>query len=151
MLTDAQQEFLEHARKAVLGTTSASGRPRLVPLAFALAPLDDSGGLVVYSALDEKPKSVTDPRQLARVRDIVERPQVSVLVDRWSEDWTELAWLRLDGLATLLESTDSTADEHRRAVGLLRERYPQYASHRLEERPILRIEVERVVGWGLEG
>jgi PPOX class probable F420-dependent enzyme len=152
VLTSAQQEFLAQARRAVLGTTGPSGRPRLFPLAFAFAfapaPRDASEGLVVYSALDGKPKSVTDPRQLARVRDIAARPRVSLLVDRWSEDWTELAWLRLDGVATLLEPTDSTAGEHRRAIVLLRERYPQYASHRLEERPILRIEIERVVGWG---
>jgi PPOX class probable F420-dependent enzyme len=149
VLTAAQQEFLAHARRAVLGTTSPSGRPRLVPLAFAYA-YGESDGLVVYSALDEKPKSVADPRELARVRDIVARPGVSLLVDRWSEDWAELAWLRLDGVATLLEPTGSTADEHGQALGLLRQRYPQYASHRLEERPILRIGIEHVVGWGLE-
>jgi hypothetical protein len=29
----------------------------------------------------------------------------------------------------------------------LRERYPQYAAQRLEDRPLLAIEVESVTGW----
>ena len=132
------EELLERARRGVLATIAADGTPRLVPIAFAF-----SDG-VLYSALDEKPKSVSDPHDLARVRDISSRPQVSVLVDEWDEDWTKLSWVRLVGRASLLESGVA---EHAVAVGLLRERYPQYASHRLEERPIIRIEVDRISSW----
>ncbi len=148
-LDDAQLELLNGARRAVLATIAPDGRPRLVPIAYAVAEAED-GALILYSALDEKPKSVDDPHALARVRDVLERPRVSVLVDTWDEDWSRLAWLRLDGLAALLERTDSDAAEHEVAVRLLRERYAQYATHRLEDRPVLRIEIERVVGWGLE-
>ena len=150
MLTAAQQEFLSAARRGVLGTTAPDGRPRLVPLAFAVDAEAGSAAPVLYSALDEKPKSVADPRELGRVRDILTRPRVSVLVDRWSEDWSELAWLRLDGIALLIEPTGPTADEHARAVRLLRDRYPQYATQHLEERPMLRIAIERAVDWGLK-
>jgi PPOX class probable F420-dependent enzyme len=101
----------------------------------------------VYSALDEKRKTVADPRALARVRDIGTRPHVAVLVDRWDEDWAQLAWLRLEGKAALLEPADDPAREHAHAVGLLRARYPQYATHALEERPLIKIAVERVSGW----
>jgi hypothetical protein len=34
-----------------------------------------------------------------------------------------------------------------RAVGLLRARYPQYERQALEQRPVIRIAVERVIGW----
>jgi len=132
------EELLERARRGVLATIAADGTPRLVPIAFAFA----DG--VLYSALDDKPKSVSDPHDLARVRDIVARPRVSVLLDHWDEDWAQLEWLRLIGRASILESG---VPEHAAAVGLLRKRYPQYASHRLEERPIIRIAVERKVGW----
>lgn len=136
----------------MLATIRADGRPRLVPLAFAVAlPVGDDEPPLIYSALDEKPKSVADPRDLGRVRDIVADPRVTLLVDRWSEDWHGLAWLRLDGEATVLEPTDETATEHARAVGLLHERYPQYAAQHLARRPLLRIVVERAVSWGLEG
>ncbi len=137
-LTADEQALLGRARRAVLATVAADGRPRLVPIAYAY-----TDG-VLYTALDEKPKHVSDPHELARVRDILARPQVTVLVDEWDEDWTRLAWLRLYGQATLLEPI---ASEHAAAVNLLRDRYSQYARHRLEERPVIRIAVERVVGW----
>jgi PPOX class probable F420-dependent enzyme len=145
-LNAEQLELLGSARRAVLATIAADGRPRLVPCAYAIAE-PAGGGLFVYSALDDKPKSVADPRDLARVRDITARPRVSLLVDRWDEDWSRLAWLRLEGMASLLEPTDRTAAEHPNAVGLLRARYPQYAAHNLEARPIIRVSVEHVTGW----
>ena len=33
---------------------------------------------------------------------------------------------------------------------LLQHRYPQYATQHLEERPVLRIAIERAVDWGLK-
>lgn len=137
--------LLATARRAVLGTIAPDGRPRLVPIAFALAERD--GQALIYSSLDEKPKSVADPRDLARVTDIRSRPRVTVLVDQWDEDWTRLAWLRLDGSATLLEPTDPPSPEQSDAIRLLRSRYAQYAQMSLAERPMIRVEIERVARW----
>lgn len=148
-LDEAQLRLLEGTRRAVLATIAPDGRPRLVPIAFAFAGTEE-GAPVIYSALDEKPKSVADPRALARVRDVVSRPKVSVLADRWDEDWSRLAWLRLEGLATLLEPDGNDAAEHAFAVSLLRARYSQYATHHLEQRPVLRVQVDRVVSWRSE-
>jgi coenzyme F420-0:L-glutamate ligase / coenzyme F420-1:gamma-L-glutamate ligase len=144
ILSPAELAFLNEARRATLATISPDGRARLVPITYAC----DADQAVIYFALDEKPKSVDDPRQLARVRDILARPGVTLLVDRWSEDWTRLAWLRLEGEASLLEPHDH-AEEHAAALHMLRERYVQYADHRLEERPIVRIDIQRAVGWNL--
>jgi PPOX class probable F420-dependent enzyme len=139
-------DVLTSARRAVLATIREDGRPRLVPITYAV--VDDVGAMVLYSALDEKPKSVEDVRQLARVRDILARPRVSVVVDRWSEDWADLAWVRLDGTASLLEPADpADATEHARAVSLLRDRYPQYQAQKLEELPLIRVAVERLREW----
>jgi len=143
-LPEERRALLDSARRAVLATTRADGSPRLVPCAYAVTESD--AGLVVYSALDEKPKSVADPRDLGRVQDIAKRPRASVLVDRWSEDWSQLAWLRLDGRAKLIEPGER-GGEHAQAVALLRRRYAQYRDQRLENRPVLRLEVSRVVGW----
>lgn len=147
VLSDAERRLLDEARRAVLATIRRNGRPRLVPIAFA-AVLSEHDA-IIYSALDEKPKTVVDPRRLGRVRDIIARPQVSMLVDRWSEDWTRLAWLRLDGTAELIEP-GAGAHAHFAAVELLRARYAQYAGQRLEERPLLRIHVETSASWGLD-
>ena len=130
-------------------TIAADGRPRPVPIAFAYR--DEADGLVLYSALDEKPKSVADPHDLARIRDIGTRPRVAILIDRWDEDWSRLAWVRLEGTAAVLEPTNASARgsaaEHSIAVGLLRARYAQYTTHALERRPVIRVSVERVSGW----
>lgn len=116
-----------------------------MPIAYAFE--DAPQGLVVYSALDEKRKTVADPRALARVRDIGTRPRVAVLVDHWAEDWSQLAWLRLEGTATVLEPTQTSGGEHAHAVRLLRTRYPQYAAHALDERPMIKVVVKRISGW----
>src|SRR6476620_5455446 len=137
-------DVLSSARRAVLATIREDGSPRLVPITYAVA--HDGDAMVLYSALDEKPKTVGDVRDLARVRDILARPRVAVVVDHWSEDWTELAWVRLEGSATLLDPSDKAPDpagaaEHALAVGLLRQRYPQYEAQRLEALPVIRIQV----------
>ena len=135
-------DVLSSARRGVLATIREDGSPRLVPIAYAIA--QDDGAMVLYSALDEKPKAVDDVRDLARVRDILARPRVAVVVDRWSEDWADLAWVRLDGTASLLNPAEA---EHGHAVELLRARYPQYATQNLESLPVIRVAVERVKEW----
>lgn len=138
--------WLASSRRAVMGTTGPSGSPRLFPIAYAALPAADP--IVVYTAIDEKPKTLADPMRLARVRDITQRPRVSLLLDRWSEDWRELEWMRLDGSALVLDATlPAHAPERRRAIDLLRQRYPQYETHRLETRPIIRIVVDHVASW----
>jgi PPOX class probable F420-dependent enzyme len=139
-LRPAESALLEEARRAVLATIRADGRPRLVPIAYVV----DLEKGALFTPLDDKPKSVGDVRRLGRVRDITSRPRVSVLVDRWSEAWAELAWLRLDGVARLVEPASA---DHGAAVAGLRRRYPQYAGQRLEERPLLRIDIDTARGW----
>lgn len=138
-------ELLEGARRAVLATIAVDGAPRLVPICFAL--LDGPRGPIIVSPLDEKPKRDADPRALARVRDILARPRVSLLVDRWDEDWTKLAWLRVEATATLVEPGDP---EHRPALVALRARYEPYRTQRLETRPVIRFEPTRTAWWSGE-
>jgi PPOX class probable F420-dependent enzyme len=120
-----------------------------VPICFVLAPgTDERGRPVILSPLDEKPKSVADPLALARVRDLLARPQVRLLVDRWDEDWRRLAWLRVDGAADLVRPQELA---HGPALVALRRKYAQYVSQRLEVRPLVRIAVETVSAWGSIG
>jgi len=160
ILTDVERAFMGAARRAVLATADPRGRPRLVPICFVLGR-DGADGLPrLYTPLDEKPKRDADPRRLARVRDIVERASVTVLVDRWDEDWTRLAWLRCHGTAEVLEASASdTPDapdapdaereaERDAAIADLRGKHHQYAGHGLETRPLIRISIARVSSWG---
>lgn len=139
-----QAALLKSARRATLATIAPDGRPRLVPACFALPSDPTTERITLYVPLDEKPKRSADPGALARVRDIARDPRVTVLVDHWSEDWSELAWLRLEGTASLVEPR---AAGHAVGVSALRRRYPQYRDHALESRPLIRIDVERMVAW----
>lgn len=142
-------DLLRRARRGVLATTASDGAARLVPITFVVFKPSHGEQTLIYSPLDEKPKSVADPRHLARVRDIAREPQVSVLVDEWSEEWSRLGWVRVLGAARLIEPDDALRErrEHERAVAMLREKYAQYRAHRLETRPMLRIAVERATSW----
>lgn len=149
ILSETERAFLSRARQGVLATLAPPGRPRLVPVCFVLDDMDGRADLpVLYSAIDDKPKASLDPHRLGRVRDLARAPQASVLVSAWDEDWSRLGWLRVDGRGTILEAHSRGHAEHRRAVDLLRAKYPQYASHRLEERPVIRIAIEAARSWG---
>jgi PPOX class probable F420-dependent enzyme len=137
-LEDEARAFVSAARRATLGTIAPDGRPRLVPVCFVLIGAD------VFIAIDDKPKRSADPLSLARVRDILARPTVTLLIDAWDEDWSKLAWVRIDGAADLLEPA---APGHDKAVTALRTKYPQYAGHAIDDRPLIRIAIERVVSW----
>jgi coenzyme F420-0:L-glutamate ligase / coenzyme F420-1:gamma-L-glutamate ligase len=151
MLDPRQRAFLDAARTATLATLAPSGRPRLVPICFATAPDGPDGRPRLHSALDDKPKTSDDPHDLARVRDLLVLPEATLLVEQWSEDWARLAWIRLEARADLLEPQGRERAEHLTAVAALRAKYPQYRDHRLEDRPILRFTVQRVVAWGDPG
>jgi PPOX class probable F420-dependent enzyme len=135
-----ERAFLEPARRAVLATIDPVGRPRLVPICFVLDPREP----LLVTPLDDKPKAREDPLDLARVRDIRERPEVAVLVDRWSENWARLAWLRLAGTARIVDPGEGPDG----AIEGLRAKYPQYATHRLEARPLIAISIARATSWG---
>ena len=148
ILTPAARALLVSARRGVLATVGPDGLPRLVPVCYALAADEATPGrLILYTPLDEKRKRVTDPHLLGRVRDLIARPEVTLLVDRWDEDWRRLAWLRLEGTAVLLEPAGDTRPEHAAAVAALRAKYPQYVRQDLETRPVIRVAVSGVLGW----
>ena len=149
VLTEAERRFLAEERHGVLATTAPDGRARLVPVCYALSDeVDRVGRPILYTPIDEKQKRTDNPHDVARVRDLFVLPELSLIVDRWDEDWSRLAWLRIYGYGELLDPQPSEEVEHAAAVALLRARYPQYASQDLEHRPIIRVALERVVSWG---
>jgi len=151
VLDTEQRRFIGERRTATLATISGSGQPRLVPICFALAiPAPAEPRAILYSPLDEKPKSGDDVRALARVVDIMKRPEVTLLFDRWSEDWSRLAWLRARGSASLMEPHHD-AEAHAAAVDALRMKYPQYRGHAIDVRPLIRVVIAEVVSWSASG
>ncbi len=133
-----ERTFLESSRVARLASIGPAGIPHAVPICFAL------DGTTLASALDEKPKTVAQSN-LQRVRNIRSNPAVSVLIDRYTERWDDLAWVRIDGQATLVMPG---SDGHRRAVCALRDKYDQYATHAIDDYPVIAITPDKVVSWG---
>ena len=85
-------------------------------------------------------------RRLARVRDITERSRVTILFERWDEDWSRLAWLRARGTASIVESWED-AEAHRRVVQAMRAKYPQYRAHAIDASPMIRVVIDEVSSW----
>jgi PPOX class probable F420-dependent enzyme len=130
--------FIEAQRVARLTTVDDRGRPHVVPICFAL-----SDGDVIYTAIDEKPKT-GDVTRLRRIRNIIANPHVQVLFDRYDDgDWSKLRYVQLRGTARIL----GLDNEHAAAVGLLRDRYSQYLVMGLERRPVIAVDVTRAVAW----
>jgi len=130
MGSDWTREHIRAARVARLATADDYGRPHLVPIVFALE------GAVIYTAVDSKPKSTTALRRLAN---IAVNPQVSVLVDEYDDDWTQLWWARADGRAQLLDDGTGAAE-------ILTARYAQYRNAP-PHGPFVAITVQRWSGW----
>jgi PPOX class probable F420-dependent enzyme len=121
---------------ARLATVGANGQPHVVPICFAL----DRDTL--YTAVDEKPKRT---KRLKRLENVRRNPKVSVLVDRYDEDWSRLWWVRLDGEARVLDE----GPEREEAVALLLEKYEQY---RLQPPtgPVIAIAIEHSRAWAAD-
>jgi PPOX class probable F420-dependent enzyme len=133
-------DLLRQGRVGRLATADAAGRPLVVPVCYAV------DGPLLYSAVDAKPKRT---RALRRLRNIAENPHVSLVVDRWDEDWTRLAYVIVEGTAGVLEG----GDEFARAIDLLRAKYAQYRAMGLDRASgaVVRVDTERLLAWRAAG
>ena len=129
---DAQARF---ARSPVahLATAGPDGRPHLVPVVFAVHEQ------TVYTAVDAKPKTT---QRLRRLTNIEGNPRVSLLVDHYDDDWSQLWWARADGQAVVRDD-DEALTEARAALGA---RYPQHVADP-PEGPVIEVTVGRWSGW----
>ncbi|MGH8543502.1 MAG: pyridoxamine 5'-phosphate oxidase family protein, partial [Gammaproteobacteria bacterium] len=91
-LTKEHLAFIRAARIAHLATADKNGRPHIIPICFVF------DGKNFYSPIDEKPKRSL-PSKLKRLRNIEENPQISLVIDRYDEDWSKLAYVLVFGRA----------------------------------------------------
>lgn len=134
--------FIDGMRVGRLATLGDDGTPSLVPICFAIVATDTPS---IVSVLDEKPKHVPDA-ELARVRNIRRDPRVSLIVDRYDENWSQLAFVQIKGRARVVPPGE---DGHAGAIAALREKYAQYRSMGIERRAVIVIEPHRTRSWGL--
>src|SRR5260221_11250570 len=111
-IPEAVHHFILTHTVARLATADKTGQPHVIPFCYAI------DGERFYFVVDEKPKRQTG-KPLKRIRNMLENPQAALVIDDYSDDWTQLAYVLVTGSARLVE------DEHEYSVALalLRERY----------------------------
>src|SRR5262245_44801650 len=124
--------LLESARVARLGLLDEEGSPRVLPVTFAVA----EGR--IWSAIDRKPKRAAEP---ARLRFLRRDARAALTVDRYSDDWGELAWVQALGRVEILEVGDGPA-----GLDALRRKYEQYREE-APPGPLLALQPERFLWW----
>ncbi len=137
---DRIERILEGWPVARLVTLRPDGAPHVVPIVFTR-----HGGRI-WSAIDGKPKR---GGELARVRHIRRDPRVSLLLDRYTDDWSRLWWVRIEGRAEIVQPPQPADPVVSAVVEALRRKYPGYAGTPvLTETPtLLAIDPARVRSW----
>jgi PPOX class probable F420-dependent enzyme len=106
------------------------------PVTFALIAATNE----LVTSIDAKPKKRGTP---ARVRRLEANPKATLTVDRYADDWTQLAWVQVLAHATISD----LHDEARRA---LEAKYAQYQDTPLTG-PLITLSPLRVLCWRASG
>ena len=104
----------------------------MLPVTFAVA----EGR--IWSAIDQKPKRAGEP---ARLRFLRRDPRAALTVDRYSDDWEELAWVQVLGSVSILD-----VDEGGAGLEALSAKYRQYREE-APPGPLLALRPERYLWW----
>ena len=136
-MPDEAAAFVAARRVGRRAAADERGRPHVVPVCYAF------DGHRIYTAVDRKPKR-RPARGLKRVLNVLANPNVALVVDDYSEDWTELAYVLVHGSAELLED----GEERTAAETLLRDKYPQYRELLDPGCAVIAITPTKTVAWG---
>ncbi len=136
---DVFDSYIRESRIARLATVDPSGQPLVVPVCYAY------DGQYFFSAIDEKPKRVP-ARNLKRLRNIDQHPKVSMVIDTYSDDWSQLEYVIVQGEAEVLFE----GAERQRAIILLRNKYPQYREMTLRQQPVIKIRPNQFIHWKMK-
>lgn len=122
-----------------MATVDNLGRPLVVPICFAY------DGKHIYTPIDKKPKRVP-VKELKRIKNILDNPNISLVIDDYHEDWNKLTYVIIHGRAELIES----GEEYQRSLRLLCEKYTQYVDMNLStlNLPVIKVIPVRILFWG---
>jgi PPOX class probable F420-dependent enzyme len=132
-LTRKVEQFVALERVCRVATSGAAGMPHVVPVCHALG----GGKLYIGSGKGRK------------VKNLAENPQVTVVVDVYSDAWSLLRGVMIQGRARVV----SRGPGFRRGRDLLYRKYPQYAREAAlspSDSVIVEITPTRVFTWGFE-
>jgi PPOX class probable F420-dependent enzyme len=133
-LTQKVAEFVALERVCRVATSGASGTPHVVPVCHVL-----SGGKVIFASGDKGRK----------VKNLAENPQLTVVVDVYSDAWSTLRGVMIQGRAKVVER----GPRFRRGRDLLYRKYPHYsrdAALSPSDSVIIEVTPVRVFTWGFD-
>jgi PPOX class probable F420-dependent enzyme len=130
---------IQQHRIGHLATVDTQGIPHIVPVCFVY------DGTALYSAIDHKPKRATG-YAMKRIQNILHQPQVAFLVDHYDEDWPQLYYVLMRGLASILED----GPERQQALVMLEQKYRQYQERQLAHSAglVIKILPTSIRRWG---
>ncbi len=116
-LDQKPKTLIKRAKVARLATVDQKSNPYVVPVVFVFH--ENS----FFIPLDEKVKTV-NARKLKRVKNIEKNPNVTLLIDKYQNDWKKLFFLMIHGKATVIDGKNSKLMD--KIHKLLISKYPQY-------------------------
>jgi nitroimidazol reductase NimA-like FMN-containing flavoprotein (pyridoxamine 5'-phosphate oxidase superfamily) len=127
-------DFVTWERVCRVATTSSAGVPHLVPVCHVVA-----GGKIYFASGD-------DGRKIGNLR---ENPHVTVTVDVYSDQWSALKGVMVQGRARLIER----GRRFHRVRALLYRKYPQYSREAAlspSDSVVVEVTPTRVFAWGFD-
>jgi len=105
---------------------------------------------IIWSPVDGKPKT---GGELARVRNLRKNPQASLLLDCYEQDWSSLWWIRIEGIASIVEAVSETDAHIADVIHALRRKYPQYQEIPVLRKPatLIAIQPTKMTSWCATG
>ena len=116
-LNQKTMTMIKGAKVARLATVDQKSHPYVVPVVFVFH--ENS----FFIPLDDKVKTV-NARKLKRVKNIEKNPNVTLLIDKYQNDWKKLFFLMIHGKATVIDEKNSKLMD--KIHKLLISKYPQY-------------------------
>ena len=130
-LTKTQTKLIQWERVARVATAGAAGMPHLVPVCHVVL------GGKIYFASGKKGR---------KVRNVRANPRLALTVDLYSDDWSQLQGVMVQGTARLIER----GPRFRRLRRRLYAKYPQYpreAAIGASDSVIVELTPTRVFSW----
>ena len=116
-LNQKTKTLIKGTKVARLPTVDQKSHPYVVPVVFVFHKNS------FFIPIDEKTKTV-NPKKLKRVKNIEKNPNVTILIDKYQDDWKKLFFLMIHGKAKMIDEKNSKLMDKIHELLILK--YPQY-------------------------
>jgi PPOX class probable F420-dependent enzyme len=133
-LTKKVAKLIANERVCRVATAGSEGRPHLVPVCHVLA-----GEKIYFGSGDDGRK----------VKNLKENPQIAITVDLYSDDWSQLRGVMVQGTARLIER----GPRFKQARSRLYAKYPPYSKEAAispSDSVVVEVTPTHVFTWGLD-